>query len=113
MDNFLKVVFIAVPAVFLIYFLFSNRQGLTLFEMHFKQGKLDRHKGKIPPKFERGARDLAKKNKLTGLVRAEKRNGVRLHISATISDNHSQQLRNIFPFELYDEKTVDNSKLRG
>ena len=113
MENLLKIAFIAVPVVCLIYFLSSTRKGLTIFEMHFKQGRLDRHKGTVPSKFEREARELAKKHKLTGVVRAEKNNGVRLHVSATISDNCTQQLRNMFPFELYDKKEIDNSKQRG
>ncbi len=106
----LKIVFIAV-AVFIIYkLIFSGKKGLTIFEMHFKEGRLDSHKGKIPEKFAKECRAIAKSNKLTCTVRAEKLNGVRLHISANVSDGIAQRIRNVFPFEYYDKKQVDNSK---
>ncbi|WP_028774308.1 DUF3634 family protein [Shewanella waksmanii] len=109
-----KVLFI-LGGLFLAYkLIFSGKKGLTVFELHFKEGRLDRHKGKIPEKFQRECKALAKAEKLTGLVRAEKLNGaVRLHVSANISDDITQRIRNVFPFEYYDKKTIDNSRQAG
>ncbi|GIU12185.1 MULTISPECIES: DUF3634 family protein [unclassified Shewanella] len=106
----LKIIFIAI-AVFIIYkLIFSGKKGLTIFEMHFKDGRLTSHKGKIPEKFAKDCRAIAKSDKLTCTVRAEKLNGVRLHISANVSDALTQRIRNVFPFEYYDKKKVDNSR---
>lgn len=106
----LKVIFILI-AVFIIYkLIFSGKRGLTLFEMHFKDGRLTSHKGKIPEKFARECRAIAKSNKLSCTVRAEKLGDVRLHVSANVSDPLTQRIRNVFPFEYYDKKQVDNSR---
>ena len=105
-----QVILAVIALVGLVYFIFGANKGLMIFELHFKKGRLDSHKGKVPEKFMREARSIAKKHKLTGVVRAEKKSGVRLHISATINDDMAQQLRNVFPFELYDKKSIDNSK---
>ncbi|MDB2386196.1 DUF3634 family protein [Shewanella sp.] len=106
----LKIAFIAM-GIFIAYkLIFNAKRGLTVFEMHFKQGKLKTHKGKIPEKFERECRAIAKTNKLTCTVRAEKNNGVRLHVSANVSDALTQRIRNVFPFEYYDRKQVDHSR---
>lgn len=78
----LKLVFIAI-GLFLVYkLIFAGKKGLTIFEMHFKDGRMTQHKGKIPERFERECRQLAKAEKLTCTIRAEKSSGVRLHISA-------------------------------
>ncbi|MCL2913513.1 DUF3634 family protein [Shewanella corallii] len=112
-DTLLKVLFLAV-AVFLIYkLIFARKSGLTLMEMHFKDGRMIKHKGKIQDKFEREMRALAKKEKLTCVVRAERSGNVRLHVSANVGDNLTQQIRNLFPFEYYEKVTVDNSKKVG
>ncbi|WOT05764.1 DUF3634 family protein [Shewanella youngdeokensis] len=106
----LKIAFIAV-GIFIVYkLIFSGKKGLTIFEMHFKDGRLNSHKGKIPEKFAKDCRAIAKANKLTCTVRAEKLNGVRLHISANVCDKITQNIRNMFPFEYYDKKQIDNSR---
>ncbi|MDH1469523.1 DUF3634 family protein [Shewanella sp. GD03713] len=106
----LKLVFIAI-GLFLVYkLIFAGKKGLTIFEMHFKDGRMTQHKGKIPERFERECRQLAKAEKLTCTIRAEKNSGVRLHISANVNDNLQQRIRNQFPFEYYDKKAVDNSR---
>ncbi|ABK47411.1 hypothetical protein CF168_14780 [Shewanella bicestrii] len=109
----LKLVFIAI-GLFLVYkLIFAGKKGLTIFEMHFKDGRMTQHKGKIPERFERECRQLAKAEKLTCTIRAEKSSGVRLHISANVNDNLQQRIRNQFPFEYYDKKAVDNSRQAG
>lgn len=109
----LKIIFIAM-GIFVVYkLIFTHKTGRTLFEMHFKDGRLAQHKGKIPERFERECRQLAKSEKITGTVRAEKSTAVRLHISANISDNLQQRIRNVFPFEYYDKKTIDNDRQAG
>ncbi|GGQ18527.1 DUF3634 family protein [Shewanella litoralis] len=112
-DTIIKILVI-VGLVFLAYkLIFSSSRGLTIFEMHFKDGKLSNHKGKIPERFERETRAIAKSNKLTCTIRAEKSGHVRLHVSANVGDNLTQQIRNQFPFEYYDKKQQDSSKLKG
>lgn len=74
---------------------------------------MTQHKGKIPERFERECRHIAKVEKLTCTVRAEKSGDVRLHISANVSDNVKQRIRNQFPFEYYDKKSIDNSRQAG
>ncbi|GGP59348.1 hypothetical protein GCM10009347_27190 [Shewanella algicola] len=112
-DNIIKILII-VGLFFLAYkLIFTSSRGLTLFEMHFKDGKLTNHKGKIPERFERECRAIAKSNKLTCTIRAEKSGHVRLHVSANVGDNLIQQIRNQFPFEYYDKKQQDSSKLKG
>ncbi|QYJ79785.1 DUF3634 family protein [Shewanella acanthi] len=109
----LKLLLIAI-GLFLIYkLIFSGKKGLTIFEMHFKEGRMTQHKGKIPERFEKACRQLAKTEKLTCTIRAEKSGDVRLHISANVGDNLQQQIRNQFPFEYYDQKTIDNSRQAG
>ena len=110
MELNVQIVLVGVAFIGLIYFLFGSKKGLTIFELHFKQGRLDSHKGKVPEKFMREARGLAKKHKLTGVIRAEKKSGVRLHVSATINDDMTQRIRNIFPFELYEQNNNDSGK---
>ncbi|MBR9726588.1 DUF3634 family protein [Shewanella intestini] len=113
MDTALKIFFLVV-ACFLAYkLIFSKNKGLTLFEMHYKDGRLVKHKGKIPEKFQRESRVIAKKHKLTCAIRAQKQGDIRLNISANVSDELTQQLRNVFPFEYYERKQKDNSKLTG
>ena len=112
-DTLLKILFLAI-AVFLIYrLIFARNSGLTLMELHFKEGRMINHKGKIQDKFEREIRALAKKEKLTCVIRAERSGSVRLHVSANVSDNLTQQIRNLFPFEYYEKVTVDHSKKVG
>ncbi|QDF76266.1 MULTISPECIES: DUF3634 family protein [Shewanella] len=112
-ETLFKIVFILV-GLFVIYkLIFSGKRGLPLFEMHFKDGRLISHKGKIPEKFQRECRAIAKSEKLTCVVRAEKNGGVRLHVSANVSDAVTQRIRNLFPFEYYDKKTIDNSRQAG
>ena len=112
-DTIIKILVI-VGLIFLAYkLIFSGSRGLTIFEMHFKDGKLISHKGKIPERFQRECRAIAKSNKLTCTVRAEKSGDVRLHVSANAGDNLTQQIRNQFPFEYYDKKQHDTSKLKG
>ncbi|MCL2919895.1 DUF3634 family protein [Shewanella litorisediminis] len=108
--NLLKLLFIAIGVYILYRLIFGGKKGLSLFEMHFKEGRMTSHKGKIPEKFERECRNLAKAEKLTCTIRAERLGDVRLHISANVPDNLTQRIRNLFPFELYDKKAVDNSK---
>jgi hypothetical protein len=112
-ETILKVLFIAIGIALLYRLIFSSKQGLTLFEMHFKQGRMTTHKGKIPEKFERECRQLAKAEKLTCSVKAIKSGEVRLQVSANVGDNTTQRIRNLFPFELYDKKSQDKSKLTG
>jgi len=110
----LKTVFVLIGLVLLYRLFFAGKnRGLPLFEMHFKQGRLVSHKGKIPEKFERECRAIAKAEKLTCTVRAERLGDVRLHVSANVGDAITQKLRNLFPFEYYDKKTLDNSKQTG
>ncbi|QSX30718.1 DUF3634 family protein [Shewanella cyperi] len=110
----LKIVFVLIGLALLYRLFFADsRKGLTLFEMHFKQGRLVSHKGKIPEKFERECRAIAKAEKLTCTVRAERLGDVRLHVSANVGETIIQRLRNLFPFEYYDKKTLDNSKQTG
>ncbi|ABM00857.1 DUF3634 domain-containing protein [Shewanella amazonensis] len=111
--NLLKLLFIAVGVYIIYRLIFGGKKGLSLFEMHFKEGRMTSHKGKIPEKFERECRNLAKAEKLTCTIRAERLGDVRLHISANVADNLAQRLRNQFPFELYDKKVQDNSKQTG
>lgn len=109
----LKIIFIGI-GIFLVYkLIFGTKKGLMIFEMHFKEGRLTSHKGKIPEKFERECRQIAKTEKLTCTVRAEKLGQVRLHVSANVKEDTTQQLRNLFPFEYYDKKTTDNSRQAG
>ncbi|MGI2209287.1 DUF3634 family protein [Shewanella baltica] len=108
-----KLIFVAI-GIFLVYkLIFGGKKGLTIFEMHFKDGRMIQHKGKIPERFERECRHIAKVEKLTCTVRAEKSGDVRLHISANVSDNVKQRIRNVFPFEYYDKKSIDNSRQAG
>ncbi len=109
-----KVLFIAL-SIFLAYkLIFSGKNGLILFEMHFKDGRLRSHKGKIPEKFQKDCRALAKSKKLTCTVRCEKLSGaVRLQVSANVSDSITQRIRNLFPFEYYDKKQADNNRQAG
>lgn len=112
-SDVLKVIFVLI-GLFLVYkLIFSGKKGLTIFEMHFKNGRLDSHKGKIPEKFQKECRSIAKAEKLTCSVKCEKSGAVRLHISANVSDGVSQRIRNVFPFEYYDKKQVDNSRQAG
>ena len=108
-----KVFFVLVFFVIAYKLIFSGARGLKVFEMHFKEGKLNKHSGKIPERFSRECKSIAKHEKLTCTIRAEKLNGVRLHISANVDDKISQRIRNVFPFEYYDKKQPDNSKLKG
>lgn len=112
-DMGLKVLFVLVFLVIAYKLIFSGGRGLKVFEMHFKDGKLNRHSGKIPESFQRECKNIAKHEKLTCTVRAEKLNGIRLHVSANVGDKITQRIRNIFPFEYYDKKQQDNSKLKG
>jgi hypothetical protein len=109
----LKVIFILVGLMLVYKLIFSGKKGLTLFEMHFKEGRLISHKGKIPEKFQRECKGIAKSEKLTCIVRAEKAGDVRLHVSANVSDSITQRIRNQFPFEYYDKKSLDNSRQAG
>ncbi|MEZ9235563.1 MULTISPECIES: DUF3634 family protein [Shewanella] len=108
-----KVLFVLVFFVIAYKLIFSGSRGLTIFEMHFKEGKLNKHSGKIPERFSRECKAIAKAEKLTCTVRAEKQGDVRLHVSANVSDKLTQRIRNVFPFEYYDKKQPDNSKLKG
>lgn len=111
--NIFKLIFVII-GLFLVYkLIFGGKKSLTIFEMHFKDGRMMLHKGRIPERFERECRQLAKAEKLTCTVRAEKSENVRLHISANVGDNLQQRIRNIFPFEYYDKKSVDNSRQTG
>ncbi|MGL5359932.1 MAG: DUF3634 family protein [Shewanella sp.] len=111
--NIIKLI-VVIIGLFLIYrLIFGNKKGLTIFEMHFKDGRMTQHKGKIPERFERECRHLAKTEKLTCTIRAEKLAGVRLHISANVSDALQQRIRNLFPFEYYDKKFTDNIRQAG
>ncbi|GGI69806.1 DUF3634 family protein [Shewanella gelidii] len=113
MTTALKALFI-VAGLFLVYkLIFSAKKGLTLFEMHFKEGRLTSHKGKIQQKFERECRAIAKQEKLTCTVRAERNGDVRLHVSANVPESTIQHIRNMFPFEYYEKKQVDNSRQTG
>jgi hypothetical protein len=112
-SDVLKVIFVLI-GLFLVYkLIFSGKKGLTIFEMHFKNGRLDSHKGKIPEKFQKECRTIAKAEKLTCSVKCEKSGTVRLHVSANVSDDITQRIRNVFPFEYYDKKQVDNSRQAG
>ncbi|GGI95200.1 hypothetical protein GCM10007978_36090 [Shewanella hanedai] len=112
-SDVLKVIFVLI-GLFLVYkLIFSGKKGLTIFEMHFKNGRLDSHKGKIPEKFQKECRTIAKAEKLTCSVKCEKSGSVRLHVSANVSDDITQRIRNVFPFEYYDKKLVDNSRQAG
>ncbi len=113
MDTLLKIGFILIALVIIYKLIFSGSKGITLFEMHFKNGRLISHKGKIPGKFEYECRNLAKTEKLTAVIRAEKNQQVRLHISLNVNKDLTQRIRNQFPFEYYDTKTVDNSRSTG
>ncbi|MBV7314516.1 DUF3634 family protein [Shewanella sp. NIFS-20-20] len=110
MDIALKLAFVIVVFYLIYRFIFGAKRGLTLFEMHFKEGRLNSHKGKIQDKFERDVRAIAKAEKLTCTIRAERAGHVRLHISANVSDNTSQQIRNLFPFEYYERKSDDGGR---
>lgn len=99
----LKILFIVI-ALFIIYKLvFAGRRGSrTLFEMKFKQGRLVSHYGKIPEKFARECRNLAKSSKLTCVIRAEQvSDKVQLHVSANAGDQHIQRLQALFPQQYY------------
>ncbi len=113
MDTLLKIGFIVIALVIVYKLIFSSAKGITLFEMHFKEGRLISHKGKIPGKFEYECRHLAKSEKLTAVIRAEKSGRVRLHISLNVSKDLTQRIRNQFPFEYYDSKSVDKTRLVG
>ncbi|MBB1268581.1 DUF3634 family protein [Shewanella sp. SR44-3] len=113
LETIFKISFILVLFVLAYKLIFNSNKGLTVFEMHFKDGKLISHKGKIPEKFKQDCRALAKSDKLTMTVRCEKQGDIRLHVSANVGDNLTQQIRNLFPFEYYDKKITDNSKING
>lgn len=111
--NIFKLIFVVI-GLFLVYkLIFGGKKELTIFEMHFKDGRMTKHKGKIPDRFERECRHLAKTEKLTCTIRAAKSGNVRLHISANVGDNLQQRIRNLFPFEYYDKKSIDNSRQAG
>ncbi|MCE9677894.1 DUF3634 family protein [Shewanella sp. AS1] len=112
-ETLFKVGFILVGLVLIYKLIFSGKRGVTLFEMQFKEGRLTSHKGKIPEKFQRECKAIAKTEKLTCVVRAEKAGSVRLHVSANVGDSITQRIRNQFPFEYYDKKSVDNSRQAG
>ena len=112
-DNIIKIIFLLVVIFFIYKLLFGNKTGLILMEMHFKAGRMTSHKGKMQDKFEREIRALAKKEKLTCVIRAERKGNLRLHVSANVDDNLTQQIRNLFPFEYYEKVTVDHSKKAG
>lgn len=112
--TFLKVLFIIIGLILAYKLIFSGKRGLKVFEMHFKDGRLVSHKGKIPEKFQKDCRSLAKSEKLTCSIRCEKRSGtVRLNVSANVSEGITQRIRNLFPFEYYDKKQIDNSRQAG
>ena len=106
----LKIAFVLLGVALIYLLIFSGKKGLVLFEMHFKQGRLASHKGKIPEKFEKECRAIAKSEKLTCTIRCERLNNVRLHISSNVNSATTQRIRNLFPFEYYDKKQVDHSK---
>lgn len=108
-----KIGFVLTLFVIAYKLIFSSAKGLTVFEMHFKEGKLISHKGKIPEKFKQECRNLAKAEKLTCTIRCDKQDHVRLHVSANVEDKLTQRIRNLFPFEYYDKKHTDNSKING
>ena len=109
----LKIIFIIV-VIFIVYkLIFSGTKGLTIFEMHFKDGRLASHKGKIPEKFQKECRTIAKAEKTTGSITCEKSGTVRLHVSSNVNEHVTQRIRNAFPFEYYDKKHIDNSKQAG
>lgn len=100
----LKILFIAIALVIIYKLVFAARKGSrTLFEMKFKDGRLVYHYGKIPEKFERDCRNLAKTGKLTCIVRAEQGNQVQLHVSANAGDHYIQQLHALFPQKYYSQ----------
>ncbi|NRD73064.1 DUF3634 family protein [Shewanella sp. VB17] len=106
----LKAIFI-IFVIFIVYkMIFSGKKGLTIFEMHFKDGRLASHKGKLPDKFQKECRTIAKAEKLTGTITCEKSGTVRLHVSSNVNEQVTQRIRNAFPFEYYDKKQVDNSR---
>ncbi|MCL1123809.1 DUF3634 family protein [Shewanella surugensis] len=106
----LKIAFVLLGVALIYLLIFSGKKGLVLFEMHFKQGRLASHKGKIPDKFEKECRAIAKTEKLTCSIKCERLNSVRLNISANVCNATTQRIRNLFPFEYYDKKQIDNSK---
>lgn len=110
-ENALKLLFLLVGVVIIYKLIFAAKSGRTLLEMKFRDGKLISHSGKIQEKFERDIRALAKKEKLTCTLRAERKGHVRLHISANSGDHLSQRIRNLFPFEYYEKKQIESGKI--
>ncbi|MFQ6372224.1 DUF3634 family protein [Shewanella sp. YIC-542] len=103
MSYALKILFITIALVIIYKLVFSGRKGTrTLFEMKFKDGRLVSHYGKIPDRFAKDCRQLAKSAKLTCVVRAQQRDRkVQLHVSANVGDRHIQQLQALFPRQYY------------
>ncbi len=112
-DTIFKILFVLLGLFVAYKLIFSGKKGLTLFEMHFKDGRLTSHKGKIQDKFERECRALVKAEKLTCTIRAERQGSVRLHVSANVSEPLTQRIRNLFPFEYYEKVKIDNSRQTG
>lgn len=113
-DDLFKLLFLIFAIVMVSVFIFSHKAGKHILKMQFKQGRLVSHKGKIPEKFERDMRTLAKKEKLTCIIHANyQKHQVRLQVSADVTDNNIQRIRNLFPFEYFDKRYQDSTKKRG
>lgn len=63
--NIFKLIFVVI-GLFLVYkLIFSNKKGMTIFEMHFKDGRMTQHKGKILKGLKKSAAiSLKPKNSL-------------------------------------------------
>lgn len=97
MAELLKLLALA-AILFVIYKLvFGRKSHGSIFEMHFKDGRMTQHSGKIPERFGKECRAIVKKGKLTCVVRAEDCQPVRLHISANAGSKYISQIKAAYP----------------
>nr|WP_037443644.1 DUF3634 family protein [Shewanella mangrovi] len=102
MAEALKLIALLLILLLIYKLVFSRKTQGAIFEMHFKNGRLTQHSGKIPERFAKECRAIAKKGKLTCVVRAENTQPVSLHVSANAGAQYIQQMQAAFPKQQYD-----------
>ncbi len=101
MANLIKLLAL-VAILWAIYKLvFGRKPKNVIFEMHFKNGHLQQHSGKIPDRFARECRAIAKKGKLSCVVRAQDLSPVKLHVSPSAGAKYAEQIHAAFPHQQY------------
>ncbi|QSX34574.1 DUF3634 family protein [Shewanella avicenniae] len=102
MAEILKLLALLVILAVIYKLVFVRKPKDVLFEMHFKNGRMAQHSGKIPERFAKECRAIAKKGKLTCVIRAENSQPVTLHISANAGTAYSHQIREAFSAKQYE-----------